>query len=196
MTTEADKLAAQADALLAAQPDPGYSDGGLVFTYGQAQRAAIAALTRPPPGEGAGETQETALNELRSAAAELARRAEIDTCADWPSGVDGSYLDRVREAIDATYPVIWTAEQVAKLNEFQAGYGHPFTCGSGNRTDAMHAFMRGEDEEDDFGQLIATPQGWMCPACDYRQFWAHDFMFNGALPDPAAALVQPAGKGG
>ena len=30
----------------------------------------------------------------------------------------------------------------------------------------------------DFGQLLATPNGWFCPACDYRQTWAHDFMLK------------------
>lgn len=59
----------------------------------------------------------------------------------------------------------WTAEEVANLNEFQnAGYMHPFTCGS----------------EDCRAVLVATPEGWTCPAgCGYTQDWAHDFMANG-----------------
>jgi hypothetical protein len=26
--------------------------------------------------------------------------------------------------------------------------------------------------------LMATSDGWVCPFCDYRQDWAHDFMFH------------------
>ena len=63
----------------------------------------------------------------------------------------------------------WTDEQVAALNRFQqSGEFHPFTCGSGNRTDEKH--LDGE------GVLVATRNGWVCPWCDYRQGWAHDFM--------------------
>lgn len=50
---EREALAALADALLAAQPKGRpISDGGLVFTYGQAQRAVITALTRTQPATG------------------------------------------------------------------------------------------------------------------------------------------------
>ena len=38
---------------------------------------------------------------------------------------------------------------------------HPFTCGSGRRTDEYH--LDGE------GILMPTPTGWTCPYCDYRQ---------------------------
>lgn len=61
------------------------------------------------------------------------------------------------------------ATQVAELNAYQKrGDVHPFTCGSGNRTDEKH--LDGE------GVLVATESGWMCPYCDYKQGWAHDFM--------------------
>lgn len=60
----------------------------------------------------------------------------------------------------------WTPEEVARLNEWQRdGWGHPYTCGSGRRTDKDH--LDGE------GVLVATPDGWVCPYCDYRQDWAH-----------------------
>lgn len=50
---------------------------------------------------------------------------------------------------------------IRKLNQHQhSGRTHPFTCGR-KRTDEHH--LDGE------GILLATPQGWMCPYCDYRQ---------------------------
>lgn len=44
----------------------------------------------------------------------------------------------------------------------------PFTCGSGNRSDAAHTAYR-EKFGGDFGQLIAAPDCWKCPVCDYTQ---------------------------
>ena len=59
----------------------------------------------------------------------------------------------------------FTQEQVEALNRFQqSGHVHPYTCGSGRRTDADH--LDGE------GVLVATTEGWKCPYCDYRQDWA------------------------
>lgn len=42
---------------------------------------------------------------------------------------------------------------------------HPFTCGgtTGDGRDCRH-------------DLVATEDGWVCPACAYTQNWAHDFM--------------------
>lgn len=61
----------------------------------------------------------------------------------------------------------FTAEQVEALNRYQAeGQFHPFTCA--NRGDGRH----GDGE----GLLTATAAGWVCPCCDSRQDWAHDFM--------------------
>jgi hypothetical protein len=60
---------------------------------------------------------------------------------------------------------------------------HPFTCGSGNRIDAAHL-----DRE---GVLFATPNGWICPYCDYRQNWAHDFMFHKTTGEPVDAGGTP-----
>jgi hypothetical protein len=60
----------------------------------------------------------------------------------------------------------WTKEQIDKLNAHQQnGQFHPYTCGSGNRTDEKH--LDGE------GVLVATENGWVCPYCDYKQDWAH-----------------------
>lgn len=64
----------------------------------------------------------------------------------------------------------WTPAQVEALNKFQQErWMHPFTCGSGNRTDEKHT--------DGEGILVATENGWICPFCDYTQDWAHPFMF-------------------
>lgn len=62
--------------------------------------------------------------------------------------------------------VPWTEAEVAALNASQRdNRRHPYTCGSGRRTDANH--LDGE------GVLVATVNGWMCPWCDYRQDWVH-----------------------
>ena len=59
----------------------------------------------------------------------------------------------------------WTPTQVAALNRYQQlRQGHPYTCGSGRRTDEHH--LDGE------GVLVATENGWSCPYCDYTQHWA------------------------
>lgn len=100
-----------------------------------------------------------------------------DALEELPEHIDGSLLDAMRLAI---WPEIWTDEQVAALNAYQdRGDVHPFTCG-GDRFDEAHKAAQ-EEHGGDFGQLVATRQGWVCNACDYRQFWAHDFMFDQAL---------------
>lgn len=75
----------------------------------------------------------------------------------------------------------WTPEQAAALNRWQRDDRvHSFTCG-GDRADNAHvaySIAHGGD----YGQLVATPNGWFCPVCSYRQTWAHDFMM--ILPDP------------
>jgi hypothetical protein len=51
----------------------------------------------------------------------------------------------------------WTKEEVAELKRYQkSGYVHPYTCIN--------------DSKD---ILIPTPEGWLCPHCDYRQTWFH-----------------------
>lgn len=65
---------------------------------------------------------------------------------------------------------LWTDEQVASLNAFQkCGVFHEFTCG----TKEKH--VAGASDA-----LIATPDGWICPSCDYTQDWAHGFMLDGS----------------
>lgn len=56
----------------------------------------------------------------------------------------------------------WSADQVASLNAYQSsGVFHPYTCGKR---------CNGE------GVLTATPGGWACPACGYRQGWVLAWM--------------------
>ena len=43
---------------------------------------------------------------------------------------------------------------------------HPFTCGND--------LCRGVSGQ--HASLIASEDGWHCPACDYTQNWAHGFM--------------------
>jgi hypothetical protein len=63
----------------------------------------------------------------------------------------------------------FTVDEVASLNAYQqSGAFHPFTCGSGNRTDTRH--LDGE------GLLVASTDGWRCPFCDYTQDWCHEWM--------------------
>lgn len=77
----------------------------------------------------------------------------------------------------------WTKEQVRALNRYQrGGWMHPFTCGSGHRTDEHHL--------DKQGVLVATESGWLCPFCDYEQDWAHSFMLQG----PPKWVVARRGK--
>ena len=62
--------------------------------------------------------------------------------------------------------VPFTEAQVARLNEYQKnGMFHPFTCGNHD--------CRAKHPE---SVLVAKPDGWHCPHCDYRQNWAHGFM--------------------
>ena len=77
----------------------------------------------------------------------------------------------------------WTQEQADALNHFQReGRMHPFTCASGNRTNA--AYLDGE------GVLFATPNGWICPYCDYRQNWAHEFMLHKTAAESLAEIRE------
>lgn len=70
----------------------------------------------------------------------------------------------------------WSDAVVAALNRWQRDpHVHPFTCGN-DRADADHVAFEAEHSERDLGVLVAHPDGWHCPVCDYRQDWAHTFM--------------------
>lgn len=61
----------------------------------------------------------------------------------------------------------WTIDQVHALNAYQRlGYVHEFTCPENHETSRT---------------LLAKPDGWHCPSCDYRQDWAHEWMADKAL---------------
>lgn len=69
----------------------------------------------------------------------------------------------------------FTPDQVASLNAYQdAEVMHPFTCGGDHGST----------------KLVATPEGWICPECPYKQNWAHDWMANRFWESTA----QPFGK--
>ena len=64
----------------------------------------------------------------------------------------------------------WTDEQVKALNETQhLGFVHEFTCAGNNCK---------RSEREDNGILVATNEGWVCPCGEYKQDWAHEFMFD------------------
>lgn len=73
----------------------------------------------------------------------------------------------------------WTIHQCDKLNEFQrCGWVHEFTCAN------THQLLP--------QTLYATPQGWVCPSCNYTQRWAHAAMLDGAPPNPFPSPAAPA----
>ncbi len=74
----------------------------------------------------------------------------------------------------------WDQATVDALNRYQrAGNFHPFTCGN-ERSDERHHVYARTNGDPDLGLLVATPEGWICPACDYTQKWAHAFMVRPA----------------
>jgi hypothetical protein len=83
----------------------------------------------------------------------------------------------------------WDDATVAGLNRWQAsGWVHAFTCG-GERSDLAHKTYAIEHHQRDFGILVATSEGWLCPVCSYQQDWAHDFMVNQPI-DPHTFLPR------
>jgi hypothetical protein len=122
------------------------------------------------------------IDDLRAATVALIVAAEQDSVADWPSGVDYSHLDRAWEALDATFPIIWSDAQVAKINEWQScGWVHPLTCA--NHNDSWH-----KDEDGEEVLPIAIRQGLVCRSCGYRQFRIPVVCLDGAPPNPAIAM--------
>ncbi|MBP5896387.1 hypothetical protein [Streptomyces scabiei] len=93
--------------------------------------------------------------------------------------------DLLNAHLPTTAPTIvaapWTAEQVVNLNRHQrAGFVHPFTCG-----------RRGHHPNNP-GVLVATTEGWHCPAdaCGYRQGWAFPFMAEPLTLTPSMQRMQ------
>lgn len=116
---------------------------------------------------------EARVRELEGAASVLLKVChQLDANEELPPEIDGSMLDAVSEALELRYPIIWTPEQVEMLKARQDSPMHPYTCG-GDRSDKLHRAIAEEDGTEP-GQLYPTVRGWKCPACDYRQFWAHE----------------------
>jgi hypothetical protein len=66
----------------------------------------------------------------------------------------------------------WDPAQVQSLNEFQHGGDmHGYTCP-----------RRSQTPHDPSSQLLATPDGWVCPetGCQYTQDWAHAYVVDGS----------------
>lgn len=60
---------------------------------------------------------------------------------------------------------VFNQDQIESLNAYQkSGVFHPFTCGGEGCRET----------------LTATPDGWICPKCDYTQKWAHKWMMDGS----------------
>lgn len=63
----------------------------------------------------------------------------------------------------------FTQEQVENINKYQTeGRFHPFTCMS-------HKGCK-RNEENNFGELVASKDGLTCPCGNYKQDWVHDSM--------------------
>lgn len=150
-------------------------------------RAWIAAHRHQAEQRG-GEADAMSINEADLCRLEAAARRLLKAChyadanEDLSLLIDGEMMDELDDALNWRFPVIWTAQQVAALNASQEGYGHPFTCG-GERGDEAHRAYA-DEHGGDLGQLVATPRGWVCPVCDYRQTWAHPHQFMGGRQNP------------
>jgi hypothetical protein len=77
----------------------------------------------------------------------------------------------------------WTPDQVGNINAYQlSGVAHPFTCG---RDDCLYgdAVVGGHNRA---GRtvLLATMDGWECPACGWTQDWALTFMADRSWEQP------------
>lgn len=67
----------------------------------------------------------------------------------------------------------FTPEQVKALNEYQQlSFVPAFSC-CGTTTNGETCKR---NETNNFGTLIATEQGWVCPCGKYTQNWAHAIM--------------------
>lgn len=90
---------------------------------------------------------------------------------------DEKAVEKMKPEFEGQVFAPWTDEQVAALNAYQRKSGwHPFTCGN-DRTDEAHLKYQ-KEHGGDWGELVATRDGWICPACDYTQSWATAFMIE------------------
>jgi DNA-binding NtrC family response regulator len=81
----------------------------------------------------------------------------------------------------------FSPDQVESLNRYQrSGLGHPFTCGNNRGSKAHKKAMKVRGDKD-LGVLVATSNGWVCPACSYTQQYAYDFMADPTVLDKMTA---------
>lgn len=60
----------------------------------------------------------------------------------------------------------FTKKQVTELNDLQSNNQfHGYTCCSHNGCT--------RSEKNNWGKLLATKDGWICPCGKYKQNWAH-----------------------
>lgn len=84
----------------------------------------------------------------------------------------------------------WTPKQVAALNRFQSyGFVHEYTCPSMHRVQCECVAANGGAPKETCPRcvgggwkmvsraLAATPDGWLCLHCAYKQNWAHAMSF-------------------
>lgn len=68
----------------------------------------------------------------------------------------------------------YTPEEIISLNEFQNSGVYPsFTCHNSHEGNNI---------------LVATCEGWVCPTCDYKQDWCHNFMADGSWKKSIEAI--------
>jgi len=72
----------------------------------------------------------------------------------------------------------WTDQEVADLNWYQQSGWHEYTCNSDGCRNA----------------LVATTDGWVCPACGYKQQWVAKMVLamGKARTTPEEAIKQRA----
>lgn len=73
----------------------------------------------------------------------------------------------------------FTEEQVQRLEQWQVGAVHPFTCDGGPEC--------GEGGFYGANELKPTTAGWVCPCGKYTQDWCHDYM---VLPEPEFVCTE------
>lgn len=67
----------------------------------------------------------------------------------------------------------WSDRIIESANQQQWNVmNHPYTCRTGNRMDEDHRVYQ-RKFGGDYGQLIATKEGFKCPACSYVQSWKY-----------------------
>lgn len=81
----------------------------------------------------------------------------------------GKILERLIKNKKINAP--FTDKQVTALNQFQTfGMMYDFTCANNNSCE--------RSDDNNWGVLTATNDGWVCPCGKYKQKWAWEFMIH------------------